>query len=406
LTAINQMWIDGKIKRDLYFMEFNSILKESNLKIANAKDSALVCFENKVVTLVKYNSKKIEEQAEVMVGTLDDSLSYFNVVKELPSDANNHYGFSIKVDKPCKALTSLALSFSDYGKFFVIPNASEAKVHILFGKLEYHDFSLTNDYAAIMDFLTEHRFPILTKLGMENSDYFMSHHSIFFPVIGDTDKFEEYYHEIKLLFEPLKAKLNGVSPRFAYIHKNELNPSFASEMDPNFDGIQIMVSNIKKPKASKIFVNYSSDKIEEFMKRFDEIQEDKSMKSQVEKPLDAYPYELVGSNVDQFVSQATVPILIYVHASWCTFCKKFGPIFKEFAQKNNQNANLIVAMIDGSENDTPFNISGFPTILLVLPGNPNPIKFESNHSEENYIKFVKKHVPNFKEEVGTVNDEL
>ncbi len=68
------------------------------------------------------------------------------------------------------------------------------------------------------------------------------------------------------------------------------------------------------------------------------------------------------------VNNQTKPKIVNYHASWCGFCQKFKPVWKQFAERmGNKNIDVISIQCDLEENKElcqARGIRGFPTVKL------------------------------------------
>jgi thioredoxin 1 len=59
-------------------------------------------------------------------------------------------------------------------------------------------------------------------------------------------------------------------------------------------------------------------------------------------------------------------VIALVYVSWCPFCKKFLPIFQQYAQKEQQY--FLCIQDDGESIGDKYSIDIFPTVLLFEKG--------------------------------------
>jgi protein disulfide-isomerase A1 len=65
---------------------------------------------------------------------------------------------------------------------------------------------------------------------------------------------------------------------------------------------------------------------------------------------------------------------------------KYDTLGEQFAS----DANIVIAKVDSTENDTPAKVEGFPTIIFYPAGDKkNPITFEGDRSVEAMAAFIK-----------------
>ncbi|KAL0480241.1 disulfide-isomerase [Acrasis kona] len=99
--------------------------------------------------------------------------------------------------------------------------------------------------------------------------------------------------------------------------------------------------------------------------------------------------ELVGSTFDSAVMKDTQnDILVYFYAKWCKHCKAFSPRYDYLASLLKNVDNLIVAKIDGSQNDIPFDIEGYPLFALFTTNKAEPTVYEGKRSIKAMIQFI------------------
>lgn len=84
--------------------------------------------------------------------------------------------------------------------------------------------------------------------------------------------------------------------------------------------------------------------------------------------------------------------VIQVYAPWCGHCKKLDPIYKKLAKRFKKVNTVVIAKMDGTENEHPLiDAKGFPTIIFYPAGaDSKPITFEGgDRSLKSLTKFIK-----------------
>lgn len=87
-----------------------------------------------------------------------------------------------------------------------------------------------------------------------------------------------------------------------------------------------------------------------------------------------------------------------VYAPWCGHCKKFEPIYEDFAKLVSESPTaasaITVAKMDGTANKVDnenFKVTGYPTIWFVRKGSDTPIKYSGNRTAKDLLAFIQKH---------------
>ena len=82
-------------------------------------------------------------------------------------------------------------------------------------------------------------------------------------------------------------------------------------------------------------------------------------------------YELDGGNWHKMMSDDAV-WLVKFYAPWCGHCKKFEPVYEQIAEKlHRRNGDVRVGRVDATAHPGivgPFNLEGYPTVLLLKGG--------------------------------------
>lgn len=116
------------------------------------------------------------------------------------------------------------------------------------------------------------------------------------------------------------------------------------------------------------------------------------MKSQpVEaQPADEEVFTLVGKNFEEIVFDNTKDVMVEFYAPWCGHCKSLAPKYEKLAEEYKTTDSVVIAKVDATENDTPIEVSGFPT-LYFFPADDNKagIKYEGDRTAEGMSTFIK-----------------
>ena len=98
------------------------------------------------------------------------------------------------------------------------------------------------------------------------------------------------------------------------------------------------------------------------------------------------------------VFDKTKDVFLEVYAPWCGHCKRLAPLWTrlgEAVKSQGADGKLVIAKLDGTENDIPgragFQVTGFPTLKFIKAGNNEIIDYEGDRSIEDMTKFINEH---------------
>lgn len=82
------------------------------------------------------------------------------------------------------------------------------------------------------------------------------------------------------------------------------------------------------------------------------------------------PIEIPDKNIITYEEAKSIdkPIVMMFYVDWCTYCRKFMPVFGEMARRYKDTYSFTVINCDNPDNTEllkVFHISGFPTLFLV-----------------------------------------
>ncbi|KAJ2959631.1 hypothetical protein NQZ79_g4932 [Umbelopsis isabellina] len=101
---------------------------------------------------------------------------------------------------------------------------------------------------------------------------------------------------------------------------------------------------------------------------------------------------IVGEQFDEIVLNKDQHVFLEVYAPWCGHCKNLAPIWEELAQHYVDDKNIVIAKLDGTENDLPasagLKIEGFPTLVLYKKGTNELINYNGARSLEELKEFI------------------
>lgn len=134
----------------------------------------------------------------------------------------------------------------------------------------------------------------------------------------------------------------------------------------------------------------NSKDIEEWFAKFAKGEIPKFMKSQEppEENNDSV-FVLVGKTFEDVVGN-NKNVFVEFYAPWCGHCKKLAPEYDKVGDAFKDSQNLVIAKIDATENDTPEEIRGFPTLIFYPKGSKKGVKYEGGRTSAEMIKWLEK----------------
>eukprot|EP00746_Dinoflagellata_sp_MGD_P139811 gnl/MRDRNA2_/MRDRNA2_73190_c0_seq4.p1 gnl/MRDRNA2_/MRDRNA2_73190_c0~~gnl/MRDRNA2_/MRDRNA2_73190_c0_seq4.p1 ORF type:complete len:250 (-),score=26.20 gnl/MRDRNA2_/MRDRNA2_73190_c0_seq4:17-766(-) len=102
---------------------------------------------------------------------------------------------------------------------------------------------------------------------------------------------------------------------------------------------------------------------------------------------------LVGTTFADAVNDKTKDVFLLVYAPWCGHCQKFKPSYQKLARHLQHVNTLAITQIDGTQNEVPFPVSGFPTLALFPAGQEKKyIYYPGDRSPEDMQKWLHNYV--------------
>jgi len=108
---------------------------------------------------------------------------------------------------------------------------------------------------------------------------------------------------------------------------------------------------------------------------------------------------LVGKNFESIVFDEKKDVFVEFYAPWCGHCKSLAPKFEKLGEAFAKDDSVVIAQIDATENDAPYSVQGFPT-LVFWPANDkkNPIPYEGDRTVAAMEKFIRDNAATLKKD--------
>lgn len=106
---------------------------------------------------------------------------------------------------------------------------------------------------------------------------------------------------------------------------------------------------------------------------------------------------IVGKTFDQIVNDKTKDVLVEFYAPWCGHCKTLAPKYEELGKEFQDVDSIVIAKVDSTENDTPADIKGFPTLIFYPANNKeNPVTYKGERSKQALADFIRENAVTLK----------
>jgi len=253
------------------------------------------------------------------------------------------------------------------------------------------------DADSVKDFVTAEKMPLTIEFTSENSDKIfnsgINKQLIVWSKAADFEADAAVYTALKSVAKKLKGKLVFVTVN---------NEGDSAEPVTNYFGLkdaespQVLGFYMEKNKKFKFTGEVNAEALEAFAQSVIDGTAVADYKSAPipEDNKDGEVTIVVGKSFDSIVKDAKKDVLLEVYAPWCGHCKKLDPIYKKLAKRFKKVESVVIAKMDGTENEHPdVEVKGFPTIVFFPAGeDKTPITFEGgDRSLKELTKFIKKH---------------
>jgi len=109
---------------------------------------------------------------------------------------------------------------------------------------------------------------------------------------------------------------------------------------------------------------------------------------------------LVAKSFDEIVKDASKDVLVEFYAPWCGHCKTLAPKYEELGQIFQDTPSVIIAKMDSTENDSPAEVSGFPTLIFYPANNKAGMVYRGERSTEALEAYIRENGVTIKAKVA------
>ncbi|KAI3707511.1 hypothetical protein L6452_26107 [Arctium lappa] len=149
----------------------------------------------------------------------------------------------------------------------------------------------------------------------------------------------------------------------------------------NSNGLKFINSNVEADQLAPWLKDYLDGKVKPFIKS-----------EPIPETNDEPVKVVVANSLKDMVLDSKKNVLLEIYAPWCGHCKKLAPILDEVAVSFENDASVMIAKFDGSNNDIPsdaFEVQGYPT-LYFKSSSGKVMPYEGNRTKEDIIEFIQK----------------
>lgn len=149
----------------------------------------------------------------------------------------------------------------------------------------------------------------------------------------------------------------------------------------NSNGLKFINSNVEADQIAPWLKDYVDGKVKPFIKS-----------EPIPETNDEPVKVVVANSLKDMVLDSKKNVLLEIYAPWCGHCKKLAPILDEVAVSFENDASVMIAKFDGSNNDIPsdeFEVQGYPT-LYFRSSSGKVVPYEGNRTKEDIIEFIQK----------------
>ncbi|KAJ9536851.1 hypothetical protein OSB04_029584 [Centaurea solstitialis] len=149
----------------------------------------------------------------------------------------------------------------------------------------------------------------------------------------------------------------------------------------NSNGLKFINANVEADQMAPWLKDYVDGKVKPFIKS-----------EPIPETNDEPVKVVVANSLKDMVLESKKNVLLEIYAPWCGHCKKLAPILDEVAVSFENDASVMIAKFDGSNNDIPsdaFEVQGYPT-LYFRSSSGKVVPYEGNRTKEDIIEFIQK----------------
>mmetsp|Transcript_1314 Transcript_1314/g.2034 ORF Transcript_1314/g.2034 Transcript_1314/m.2034 type:complete len:476 (-) Transcript_1314:207-1634(-) len=270
---------------------------------------------------------------------------------------------------------SVKVDGTEFGKLYLFRDFEEPVV----------GFDGTVSVEGITDFLNVERFPLIDAIGPENYADYVDRGLPFVWIALNGDEEDEKESIIQRLTPYAKDAKGKLS--FTWVDAQKYAQHVQNLGITETPGILIAGDNNKKFKFEGKVT--SADDLKAFFDGYAAGTLTAHLKSEPVPESNEDPvFVLVGSEFENVIGKDK-DVFVEFYAPWCGHCKRLAPEYEKVGEAFSEVDSVVIAKIDATENDTPEDIKGFPTLIFYPKGTSEGVKYNGDRKQEAIIEWIK-----------------
>jgi len=262
---------------------------------------------------------------------------------------------------------------TEFGKLYIFRDFAEDKMVAFDGELTAE---------AMTEFMNAERFPLIDAIGPENYKDYVDRG---LPLVWISINEDQKDDTIAKLMPHAKAAKGKLS--FTWVDAEKYAQHVQNLGITETPGILISEEPLKYLFEGEM----TEEKLKEFFEGYAAGTLTAHLKSEpVPETNDDPVFVLVGSEFDNVIGKDK-DVFVEFYAPWCGHCKRLAPEYEKVGEAFGDVDSVVIAKIDATENDTPEDIKGFPTLLFYPKGETTAVKYGGDRTQEAIVEWIKEH---------------
>merc|ERR1712038_2206009 len=268
--------------------------------------------------------------------------------------------------------SDLKMDGGEFGKLYLFRDFDEDSPMVA------HDGEMTME--SMMAFVNAERFPLIDAIGPENYKDYVDRGLPLVWISLNVDKKDEVVAQLMPYAKQAKGKLS-----FTWVDAEKYAQHVQNLGITETPGILISEEPLKYLFEGEM----TEEKLKEFFEGYSAGTLTAHLKSEpVPETNDDPVFVLVGSEFENVVGKDK-DVFVEFYAPWCGHCKRLAPEYDNVGKAFEDVESVVIAKVDATENDTPEDIKGFPTLIFYPKGTSKGVKYSGDRKQEAIIEWIK-----------------